>query len=57
MSTRELRPIRLQWDIPAECVDIAESSLRVAQALANDVDLHIQVFYIYVCLLLTAEGR
>ena len=43
VSKRELRPIRLQWDIPSECIDVAESSLRVAQAIASDVDLHIQV--------------
>ncbi|XP_067951090.1 carnitine O-palmitoyltransferase 1, liver isoform-like isoform X2 [Watersipora subatra] len=43
VSARELRPIRLQWDIPSECLDVAESSLRVAQAIAADVDLHIQV--------------
>ena len=44
VSERELRPIRLQWDIPSDCLDVMESSLRVAQAIAADVDLHIQVY-------------
>ncbi|KAF6034470.1 CPT1A [Bugula neritina] len=43
LSSRNIRPIRLQWDIPSECVDVIESSLRTAQAIANDVDLFIQV--------------
>lgn len=42
-SSRELRPIRLQWDIPTDCIDMIDSSVRVAQAIASDVDLHIQV--------------
>lgn len=37
-------PQRLQWDIPAECQDTIESSLTVAQALADDVDCHIIPF-------------
>ncbi|XP_041853520.1 carnitine O-palmitoyltransferase 1, liver isoform isoform X1 [Melanotaenia boesemani] len=37
-------PQRLQWDIPAECQDAIESSLTVAQALADDVDCHIIPF-------------
>ena len=47
VSERELRPIRLQWDIPSDCLDVMESSLRVAQAIAADVDLHIQVYCSY----------
>lgn len=43
VAKRELRPIRLQWDLPNDCIDVIESSLRVAQAIASDVDLHIQV--------------
>ncbi|XP_061420520.1 carnitine O-palmitoyltransferase 1, liver isoform [Lethenteron reissneri] len=31
-------PRRLQWDIPEECQEVVEDSMRVAQALADDVD-------------------
>ncbi|XP_038561262.1 carnitine O-palmitoyltransferase 1, liver isoform isoform X1 [Micropterus salmoides] len=37
-------PQRLQWDIPAECQEIVQSSLKVARALADDVDSHIFPF-------------
>ncbi|KAG5839094.1 hypothetical protein ANANG_G00201280 [Anguilla anguilla] len=37
-------PQRLQWDIPAECQSCIESSLKVAKALADDVDSHIIPF-------------
>ncbi|XP_045892612.1 carnitine O-palmitoyltransferase 1, liver isoform isoform X1 [Micropterus dolomieu] len=37
-------PQRLQWDIPAECQEIVQSSLKVARALADDVDCHIFPF-------------
>ncbi|KAF6018438.1 CPT1A [Bugula neritina] len=35
-------PIRMQWNIPEECEQIIEASLRTAQAIANDVDLHLE---------------
>uniref|UniRef100_A0A8C7PPV7 carnitine O-palmitoyltransferase n=1 Tax=Oncorhynchus mykiss TaxID=8022 RepID=A0A8C7PPV7_ONCMY len=37
-------PQRLQWDIPAECQSTIQSSLKFAQALADDVDSHIYPF-------------
>ncbi|GFR62191.1 carnitine O-palmitoyltransferase 1, liver isoform [Elysia marginata] len=37
-------PIRLEWDINKQCQQVIESSLQVAKALANDVDLHIMMF-------------
>ncbi|KAI1903983.1 hypothetical protein AGOR_G00001010 [Albula goreensis] len=37
-------PMRLQWDLPAECQSTIESSLKVAKALADDVDSHIFPF-------------
>ncbi|XP_036962359.1 carnitine O-palmitoyltransferase 1, liver isoform isoform X1 [Acanthopagrus latus] len=37
-------PQRLQWDIPAECQEVIHSSLKVAEALADDVDSHIFPF-------------
>ncbi|XDV52614.1 hypothetical protein PO909_021327 [Leuciscus waleckii] len=37
-------PQRLQWDIPEECQTVIDSSLKVAQALADDVDMHIFPF-------------
>ncbi|XP_062245980.1 carnitine O-palmitoyltransferase 1, liver isoform isoform X1 [Platichthys flesus] len=37
-------PQRLQWDIPAECQETIQSSLTVAQNLADDVDCHIIPF-------------
>ncbi|XP_073514133.1 carnitine O-palmitoyltransferase 1, liver isoform isoform X1 [Phyllobates terribilis] len=33
-------PSRLQWEIPEECQNVIESSLTVANALADDVDFH-----------------
>ncbi|PIO37845.1 hypothetical protein AB205_0016140 [Aquarana catesbeiana] len=33
-------PSRLQWDIPEACQNVIESSLSVANALADDVDFH-----------------
>ncbi|MGH0138740.1 UNVERIFIED_CONTAM: hypothetical protein FKN15_017567 [Acipenser sinensis] len=33
-------PQRLQWEIPEECQGVIQSSLKVAQALADDVDSH-----------------
>uniref|UniRef100_A0A665VFD6 carnitine O-palmitoyltransferase n=2 Tax=Echeneis naucrates TaxID=173247 RepID=A0A665VFD6_ECHNA len=38
------RPQRLLWDIPSEVQTQVQSSLAVAQALANDVDCHIFPF-------------
>lgn len=38
-----MNPIRLQWNIPDECIKVIDNSLRVAQAIAQDVDLHIEV--------------
>lgn len=46
-STSSLNPVRLQWELPAECIKVAEGSLRVAEALASDVDLHIEVHNAY----------
>ncbi|XP_035520365.1 carnitine O-palmitoyltransferase 1, liver isoform isoform X1 [Morone saxatilis] len=37
-------PQRLQWDIPAECQEVIQSSLTVARSLADDVDSHIFPF-------------
>ncbi|KAJ4938660.1 hypothetical protein JOQ06_003269 [Pogonophryne albipinna] len=37
-------PLRLSWDIPAECQEVVQSSLRVARTLADDVDSHIFPF-------------
>ncbi|XP_070687445.1 carnitine O-palmitoyltransferase 1, liver isoform isoform X2 [Pempheris klunzingeri] len=37
-------PQRLQWDIPAECQEMIQSSLTVARTLADDVDSHIFPF-------------
>ncbi|ELW49003.1 Carnitine O-palmitoyltransferase 1, muscle isoform [Tupaia chinensis] len=33
-------PLRLQWDLPAQCQAAIESSYRVAKALADDVELY-----------------
>uniref|UniRef100_A0A674MGU4 carnitine O-palmitoyltransferase n=1 Tax=Takifugu rubripes TaxID=31033 RepID=A0A674MGU4_TAKRU len=37
-------PQKLQWDIPAECQQVIQNSLTVAQNLADDVDSHIIPF-------------
>uniref|UniRef100_A0A8C9WX48 carnitine O-palmitoyltransferase n=1 Tax=Sander lucioperca TaxID=283035 RepID=A0A8C9WX48_SANLU len=37
-------PLKLSWDIPAECQEVIESSLTVARTLADDVDSHIFPF-------------
>ncbi|KAM4619302.1 carnitine O-palmitoyltransferase 1, liver isoform 1-T2 [Polymixia lowei] len=37
-------PQRLQWDIPAECQEVIQSSLTLARTLADDVDSHIFPF-------------
>ncbi|CAJ1057386.1 carnitine O-palmitoyltransferase 1%2C liver isoform isoform X2 [Xyrichtys novacula] len=37
-------PQRLQWEIPAECQEVIESSLTIARTLADDVDSHIFPF-------------
>ncbi|XP_028824722.1 carnitine O-palmitoyltransferase 1, liver isoform-like isoform X2 [Denticeps clupeoides] len=37
-------PVRLQWSIPEECQTMIRNSVAVAQALADDVDLHIIPF-------------
>uniref|UniRef100_A0A8C1D6C1 carnitine O-palmitoyltransferase n=1 Tax=Cyprinus carpio carpio TaxID=630221 RepID=A0A8C1D6C1_CYPCA len=37
-------PQRLQWDIPEECQAVISGSLKVAKALADDVDMHIIPF-------------
>ncbi|KAI4825013.1 hypothetical protein KUCAC02_020718, partial [Chaenocephalus aceratus] len=37
-------PLRLSWDIPAECQEVVQSSLSVARTLADDVDSHIIPF-------------
>ncbi|KAM9854971.1 carnitine O-palmitoyltransferase 1, liver isoform 1-T1 [Aulostomus maculatus] len=37
-------PQKLQWDIPAECQEVIQSSLTVARTLADDVDSHIFPF-------------
>nr|AFO11025.1 liver carnitine palmitoyltransferase 1A-2 [Tachysurus fulvidraco] len=37
-------PLRLQWDISVECQSVIRSSLKVANALADDVDMHIFPF-------------
>uniref|UniRef100_A0A8D3DTI3 carnitine O-palmitoyltransferase n=1 Tax=Scophthalmus maximus TaxID=52904 RepID=A0A8D3DTI3_SCOMX len=37
-------PLRLQWDIPAECQETIQSCLTLARSLADDVDCHIFPF-------------
>uniref|UniRef100_G3PAZ3 carnitine O-palmitoyltransferase n=1 Tax=Gasterosteus aculeatus aculeatus TaxID=481459 RepID=G3PAZ3_GASAC len=37
-------PQKLSWDIPAECQEVIQSSLKVARTLADDVDSHIMPF-------------
>ncbi|XP_030646787.1 carnitine O-palmitoyltransferase 1, muscle isoform [Chanos chanos] len=37
-------PARLQWDIPAACQDIIESSYSLAKEIADDVDFHACIF-------------
>ncbi|XP_033997491.1 carnitine O-palmitoyltransferase 1, liver isoform isoform X2 [Trematomus bernacchii] len=37
-------PLRLSWDIPAECQEVVQSSLSVARTLADNVDSHIFPF-------------
>lgn len=37
-------PIRLSWNLPAPCLEVIQTSLRQAQAIADDVDLHLEVF-------------
>ncbi|XP_054476819.1 carnitine O-palmitoyltransferase 1, liver isoform isoform X2 [Anoplopoma fimbria] len=37
-------PMKLLWDIPAECQEVIQSSLTVARTLADDVDSHIFPF-------------
>ncbi|XP_038237958.1 carnitine O-palmitoyltransferase 1, brain isoform isoform X2 [Dermochelys coriacea] len=37
-------PQKLQWEIPGECQQVIQGSLRVAQALADDVDFHTFAF-------------
>ncbi|XP_032380212.1 carnitine O-palmitoyltransferase 1, liver isoform isoform X1 [Etheostoma spectabile] len=37
-------PLKLSWDIPAECQEVIESSLTLARTLADDVDSHIFPF-------------
>ncbi|XP_035499111.2 carnitine O-palmitoyltransferase 1, liver isoform isoform X1 [Scophthalmus maximus] len=37
-------PLRLQWDIPAECQETIQSCLTLAKSLADDVDCHIFPF-------------
>lgn len=55
MSSEIFQPIRLQWNIPEPCQEVIQSSLRTAQALANDVDIHIEVLYvIQTCLYMVA---
>lgn len=44
LTVNPLAPIRLRWDIPQECQQVIESSLSVAQALADDVHLHVFAF-------------
>ncbi|XP_074662825.1 carnitine O-palmitoyltransferase 1, liver isoform-like isoform X1 [Tubulanus polymorphus] len=35
------KPIRLQWDLPEECIGVIENSLAVATKLISDVDLYL----------------
>uniref|UniRef100_A0A8C4Y9Y2 carnitine O-palmitoyltransferase n=1 Tax=Gopherus evgoodei TaxID=1825980 RepID=A0A8C4Y9Y2_9SAUR len=37
-------PQKLQWEIPEECRQVIQGSLRAAQALADDVDFHTFAF-------------
>jgi len=36
-------PIKLAWDIPDQCIEVIESSLKVARDLYNDVDLNVMM--------------
>lgn len=40
-------PIRLQWDLPAECIQTIENSCQLAQSILKDVDLRILVHSAY----------
>ncbi|XP_064627097.1 carnitine O-palmitoyltransferase 1, liver isoform-like isoform X2 [Lineus longissimus] len=41
--TKPPHPIRLQWEMNEECVEVIETSLAQATKLLNDVDLHLLV--------------
>ena len=43
VSDELFMPIRLSWNIPAECQEVIQTSLRQAQAIADDVDIHLEV--------------
>ncbi|CAH1800298.1 unnamed protein product [Owenia fusiformis] len=40
-------PIRLQWDLSPECIEVIHNSLDVAEKLLNDVDLHLMMHDAY----------
>lgn len=44
VSDELFMPIRLSWNLPAPCLEVIQTSLRQAQAIADDVDLHLEVF-------------
>ncbi|KAA0196271.1 hypothetical protein HAZT_HAZT000819 [Hyalella azteca] len=39
-----LAPVKLRWSLSKECQAVIETSYKVAQALLNDVDLHLIMF-------------
>lgn len=43
VSDELFMPIRLSWNIPAACQEVIQTSLRQAKAIADDVDLHLEV--------------
>ncbi|XP_077976596.1 carnitine O-palmitoyltransferase 1, muscle isoform-like isoform X1 [Styela clava] len=44
LTTTPLPPQRLKWNIPEPCIDVIDSSLKVAKLLSDDVDLHVFPF-------------
>ena len=41
MEFQPPNPIRLQWEMPDDCLNVIENSLAVARDLAESVDLHL----------------
>lgn len=43
----KIRPTRLSWDIPQQCIETIESSYRIARSLADSIDLSVTHFKDY----------
>ena len=41
MEFQPPNPVRLQWELPNECLDVIDNSLQVARSLAESVDLYL----------------